>query len=74
VTCSTCSGPSDTGTSRCSWCDGIDKVTAQRDAAIADQQASPAMPPSAGSDVLNVWLIRIAIGVALLIVIAAIGR
>ncbi len=68
MTCSTCSGPSDNGTPRCSWCTDIDQVTAKRDAALAEHEryVRQIASNSRASDVSTLWTIRIAIAVAVL--------
>jgi hypothetical protein len=75
VTCASCSGPSDNGTARCSWCSGVDALTARRDAAkpehdhlLAQQHYAAMNQPryDVGSGVSAVWAIRVCIGIFLL--------
>lgn len=73
MTCSSCNGPSDTDAPRCSWCEGIDKLSVRRDQARAEHDRQMAMQFAAaqryadsGSTWSTVWTVRIIIGVALL--------
>jgi hypothetical protein len=73
VTCTSCGGPSDNPTPRCSWCNGVDTLAAKRDAAkpehdmiIAQQYAASQPRYDVGSGMSTVWMIRIGIGIFLL--------
>jgi hypothetical protein len=73
VTCASCGGPSDNGTGRCTWCTGADTLAAKRDAAkpehdqiLAQHYATSRTQYSAGSGMSTVWMIRVCIGVALI--------